>query len=43
MTSEELSPDGNPTFGLEQHGFDFIPESERNMKMRDLVGVWGGG
>lgn len=42
MTSEELSPDSNPTFGLEQHGFDFIPESERNMKMRDLVGVWVG-
>jgi nucleobase:cation symporter-1, NCS1 family len=42
MTAEELSLDNNPAFGLEQHGFDFIPESERKMTMRDLVYVWVG-
>lgn len=41
MTGADPSS-SNPTFGVEQHGFDFIPESERNMKMRDLVYVWVG-
>jgi nucleobase:cation symporter-1, NCS1 family len=42
MSGPEPAADGNPAFGLEQHGFDFIPESERKMTMRDLVFVWVG-
>ncbi len=42
MTSAELRSDSNPTFGLEQHGFDFIPETERKMTLRDLAYVWLG-
>jgi purine-cytosine permease-like protein len=34
--------DTNQAFGVEQHGFDYIPESERGMRMRDLVAVWVG-
>ena len=34
--------DRNPAFGLEQHGFDFIPESERKMTLRELAYVWWG-
>lgn len=34
--------DNNPAFGVEQHGFDFIPESERGMTLRDLAFVWVG-
>jgi NCS1 family nucleobase:cation symporter-1 len=34
--------DKNPAFGLELHGFDYIPESERKMTLRDLAGVWVG-
>jgi nucleobase:cation symporter-1, NCS1 family len=42
MTGRAPTADSNPTFGLEQHGFDFIPETERHMKLRDLVYVWVG-
>jgi nucleobase:cation symporter-1, NCS1 family len=42
MTGAEPTASSNPTFGVEQHGFDFIPETDRNMKMRDLVYVWVG-
>lgn len=42
MTVEDLTTNANPTFGLEQHGFDFIPESEREMTMRDLAYWWIG-
>jgi purine-cytosine permease-like protein len=42
MRGEDHTAVSNPTFGLEQHGFDYIPESERSMKMRDLVYVWVG-
>jgi nucleobase:cation symporter-1, NCS1 family len=34
--------DQNPAFGLEQHGFDYIPEPERKMSLRDLAYVWVG-
>ena len=27
MTTQTRRLDNNPTFGVEQHGFDFIPES----------------
>ena len=40
--STSASADNNPTFGLEQHGFDFIPESERTMTLGDLAYVWWG-
>ena len=36
------TPDANPAFGLEQHGFDYIPEAERTMTLRDLAYVWVG-
>jgi nucleobase:cation symporter-1, NCS1 family len=36
------SADKNPAFGLEQHGFDYIPEAERKMTLRDLAFVWVG-
>jgi len=36
------SADRNPAFGLEQHGFDYIPEAERKMTLRDLAYVWVG-
>ena len=42
MSSGTTSIDNNPTFGLELHGFDFIPESERKMSLRDLAYVWVG-
>ncbi len=42
MSAAESVSDTNPTFGLEQHGFDYIPERDRNMKMRDLAYVWVG-
>ena len=32
----------NPVFGLEQHGFDHIPEAERTMTLRDLAYFWVG-
>jgi NCS1 family nucleobase:cation symporter-1 len=34
--------DKNPAFGLEEHGFDYIPEAERKMTLRDLAYVWVG-
>ena len=36
------TPDANPVFGLEQHGFDHIPEAERTMTLRDLAYFWVG-
>jgi nucleobase:cation symporter-1, NCS1 family len=42
MIDAEPARDSNPTFGLEQHGFDFIPETERKMTLRDLAYVWLG-
>jgi purine-cytosine permease-like protein len=36
--AEEL----NPVFGVEHHGFDHIPEAERNMTIRDLSATWMG-
>ena len=42
MSGSERVPDTNPTFGLEQHGFDYIPERERGMTLRDLAYVWVG-
>ena len=34
--------EGNPVFGIEGHGFDFIPESERNLSLRDFALFWIG-
>jgi nucleobase:cation symporter-1, NCS1 family len=42
MPGAEPVSDSNPAFGLELHGFDYIPEAERNMTTRDLVYVWVG-
>jgi nucleobase:cation symporter-1, NCS1 family len=42
MSGSERVTDSNPTFGLEQHGFDYIPERERGMTLRDLAYVWVG-
>jgi nucleobase:cation symporter-1, NCS1 family len=33
---------GNPVFGIEGHGFDYIPESERNLSLRDFALFWIG-
>jgi nucleobase:cation symporter-1, NCS1 family len=42
MTVADPPASTNQAFGVEQHGFDYIPESERNMQMRDLAYVWVG-
>ena len=42
MTVADPPAGTNQAFGVEQHGFDYIPESERNMQMRDLAYVWVG-
>ena len=42
MSEATRIDDNNPAFGVEQHGFDFIPESERGMTLRDLAFVWVG-
>jgi purine-cytosine permease-like protein len=33
---------GNPLFGLELHGFDHIPEAERNMRLSAVGPMWLG-
>src|SRR4029078_3475776 len=38
----DATADANPVFGLEQHGFDHIPEAERTMTLRDLAFFWVG-
>ncbi len=35
-------PDSAEAFHVEQHGIDFIPESERWAKPRDIFGMWAG-
>jgi purine-cytosine permease-like protein len=35
-------PEEDLAFHVEQHGIDFIPESERWARPRDLAGMWGG-
>jgi NCS1 family nucleobase:cation symporter-1 len=35
-------PDSDKAFHIEQHGIDFVPESERWAKPRDLAGMWAG-
>jgi purine-cytosine permease-like protein len=35
-------PEIDKAFHIEQHGVDFIPESERWAKPRDLFGMWAG-
>jgi NCS1 family nucleobase:cation symporter-1 len=42
VSAVSTTADKNPTFGLEQHGFDYIPETERKMSLRDLAYVWVG-
>lgn len=34
--------DSNRRFGVEQHGFDFIPETDRRMSLRELGAFWTG-
>jgi len=34
--------EGNPAFGIEQHGFDHIPERERNLSIREFALFWVG-
>ncbi len=33
---------GNELFGIEMRGFDYIPESERNMSLRHVDHLWAG-
>jgi NCS1 family nucleobase:cation symporter-1 len=44
--AEELAvihdPEVEQAFHIEQHGVDFIPESERWASPRDVFGLWGG-
>jgi purine-cytosine permease-like protein len=35
-------PEADKPFHVEQHGIDYIPESERWAKPRDLFGMWAG-
>jgi purine-cytosine permease-like protein len=35
-------PEGDRAFRIEQHGIDFIPETERWARPRDLFGMWAG-
>jgi nucleobase:cation symporter-1, NCS1 family len=35
-------PESDLAFHVEQHGVDFIPESERWAKPRDIASMWGG-
>jgi NCS1 family nucleobase:cation symporter-1 len=42
VSASSTAGDLNPAFGLEQHGFDYIPDSERTMTLRDLAYVWVG-
>jgi purine-cytosine permease-like protein len=35
-------PEEDQAFHIEQHGIDFIPESERWAKPRDVAGLWAG-
>jgi NCS1 family nucleobase:cation symporter-1 len=42
VSAVSTTADKNPAFGLEQHGFDYIPEAERKMSLRDLAYVWVG-
>jgi nucleobase:cation symporter-1, NCS1 family len=39
---ERESFEGNPAFGIEQHGFDHIPEADRNMTLREFAFFWVG-
>ena len=35
-------PGSDVAFHVEQHGIDFIPESERWARPRDIFGMWAG-
>ncbi len=35
-------PEADEVFHVEQHGIDFIPESERWATPRDIFGMWAG-
>jgi NCS1 family nucleobase:cation symporter-1 len=39
---EHAAFEGNPRFAVEGHGFDFIPEAERNLSLRSLGLFWLG-
>jgi nucleobase:cation symporter-1, NCS1 family len=39
---EEERFEGNPTFGIEQHGFDHIPEADRNLTIAGFALFWVG-
>jgi purine-cytosine permease-like protein len=38
----DVISDGNPLFGVERHGFEHIPETERAMTLRDTALLWVG-
>ena len=40
--NESDLPEEDRAFHVEQHGIDFIPESERWAKPRDIAGMWAG-
>jgi nucleobase:cation symporter-1, NCS1 family len=40
--TQSMRSDANPVFGLELHGFDHIPESERRMTLKETNYFWVG-
>ena len=40
--AEPVIAHGNEVFRIEVRGFDHIPESERNMSLRQIDGLWVG-
>lgn len=42
VVREEDLPEDDLAFHVEQHGIDFIPETERWAKPRDIAGMWAG-
>ena len=39
---DEVLPEADTAFHVEQHGIDFIPTGERWARPRDLFGMWAG-
>src|SRR5277367_4319562 len=42
VDEEPVIPHSNDLFRIEVRGFDHIPESERNMSLRQIDGLWVG-
>ena len=45
MATTEITHDGSsgdPAFQVEEHGIDFIPESERWASAKNIAGMWAG-